>query len=205
METNLEQKQQQLQTQAQEVLEKLGLLTLLSRYGEPHIVGSMELGLMTWRDIDIEIIAPDLSKDSIAEIAAELIKQVHHRIDFGVIDNRGQDNPKLPRSIYLGLKYFGEDIKPEEMLGSSEKAWKIDLHFVLPEDSQGITKTRELKDKLTPEKRQAILQIKEVIATNPKYRKEVFSMDIYQAVLDHNVTDLGGFEKYLQASGGRTL
>jgi len=41
--------------QAHEVLEALNLLHFLSKYGRPKIVGSVALGLMTWRDIDIDL------------------------------------------------------------------------------------------------------------------------------------------------------
>ena len=34
-----------------------GLLTVLARYGEPHLIGSYSLRLMTWRDLDIHVVA----------------------------------------------------------------------------------------------------------------------------------------------------
>ena len=45
-----------LQKEAYEVLEKLDLLNILSTYGKPEIVGSLATGLMTWRDIDLEVV-----------------------------------------------------------------------------------------------------------------------------------------------------
>jgi hypothetical protein len=37
-----------------------GLLALLVRYGEAHVVGSYTLGLMTWRDLDIHLVQESL-------------------------------------------------------------------------------------------------------------------------------------------------
>ncbi len=45
------------------------------------------------------------------------------------------------------------------------------------------------------------LQIKEQISSNPLYRKEIFSTDIYEAVLNHGVKDLKEFKSYLESIG----
>lgn len=85
---DLLEQQSQLQKQAKEVLQTLGLISLLKKYGDPVIVGSMSLGLMTWRDLDIEVVMKKLDMDFIAEICAELVRKSSRRVDFGVIDNR---------------------------------------------------------------------------------------------------------------------
>lgn len=202
MNNNLLKLQSNLQQQAQQVLKKLKLIELLSKYGRPNIVGSMELGLMTWRDIDIEVIVKDSNKEFIAEIVATLIRMLLRRIDFGLVDNRGEfNNPKTPKGIYLGLKYFPEDLKPEEIFGVNEKVWKIDIHFVLSKDSQAIQMTKELASKLTEEKKKAILEIKKEVTKSPKHRKEIFTIDVYNAVLYQGVKNINEFKDYLREKG----
>lgn len=106
-----------------------------------------------------------------------------------------------PTGIYLGVKYYSKDLKAEELLGASEKVWKIDIHFVLEKDSKGVSKTQEVADKLTDEKRKIILKIKGVVFKSPKFRKEIFSMDIYEAVLNQGVKDIFEFKDYLRGRG----
>jgi hypothetical protein len=196
---DLLEQQKNLQKEAQSILEDLDLMNLLKKYGEPVIVGSMALGLMTWRDIDIEIIVDELKKEDLAEICMGLVKNFSRRLDFSVIDDRLRKNK--PNSLYIGLKYFGEDIPNDSLLGANPLAWKLDLHFLLLEDAKGRSTTEELRKKLTPEKIKTILEIKNVIAKSPKHRKEIFSMDIYEAVLDRGVNSLEEFKEYLREQG----
>ncbi|MBI2594053.1 hypothetical protein HYW44_05435 [Candidatus Daviesbacteria bacterium] len=198
---NLIKQQNQLQKDAYKVLEKLQLMELLKNFGEPKIVGSLSLGLMTWRDIDIEVIMKKLDMEFIAEICAKLVRKSSRRIDFGVIDNRDGFNNIRPTGIYLGVKYYSKDLKAGELLGANDKVWKIDIHFVLKKDSKGVQKTQEVADRLTDEIRKIILKIKGVVFKSPKFRKEIFSMDIYNAVLNKGVKNINEFKDYLRERG----
>ena len=196
--------QQKLQVEAQGVLDDLDLINLLKEYGEPQIVGSLALGLMTWRDIDLEIIVDKLDKEVVAEVIKKLVLKTTFRIDITFSDNIARfnnSNPNSPQSLYIGLKYFGKDIPPTEMQGSNPLVWKLDLHFILEEDARSKTKTEELKNQITDDKRKIILEIKDQIASNPKYRKQIFSMDIYQAVLEKGISSLEEFRSYLAETG----
>lgn len=48
-------KEWQLQTEAQVLLRRTQLLTLLAKYGVPRVNGSLSSGLMTRREIDLEL------------------------------------------------------------------------------------------------------------------------------------------------------
>lgn len=52
--TDLTKQQDELQQEAHKILGEIHLMNLLSKYGKPEVIGSVALGLMTWRDIDIE-------------------------------------------------------------------------------------------------------------------------------------------------------
>ncbi|MCL4417194.1 MAG: hypothetical protein M1365_10940, partial [Actinobacteria bacterium] len=56
--------------------------------------------------------------------------------------------------------------------------------------------TLELK-----EKRLIILQIKEALIKNKKYKIEIFSIDVYKAVLEKGVKNLEEFKEYLKSVG----
>ena len=50
---------QMLRNEASNLLNKEGLLTLLTSFGTTRVIGSYTLGTMTWRDIDISMVLPD--------------------------------------------------------------------------------------------------------------------------------------------------
>lgn len=54
--------QEQLHEESQRVLDELALLPELQKYGEPFIVGSFALELLTRRDIDIKVVVDSLDK-----------------------------------------------------------------------------------------------------------------------------------------------
>jgi hypothetical protein len=183
---DLLQQSQNLQREGENVLQALRLLETLSQYGSPTIVGSMATGLMTWRDIDIEIV-----KDINEEDYWQVVKYVFHQVnlkDTTVIDYRKSVNPNTPKGLYLCIRYYGEE----------QKIWKIDIWFLPPRTSKKENINEWIKDKLTKENRKTILEIKFAIHDNPKYTKDIFSIDIYEAVIQHKVKDIEDFKKYLQ-------
>ena len=57
-------------------------------------------------------------------------------------------------------------------------------------------------EKLTPANRQTILAIKSECWNHPEYRRGFSSTDIYAAVLDDHVSELGQFREYLKSKKG---
>src|SRR5688572_13576689 len=100
---NLLEQQQSLQEEANKILAELDLIELLKTCGSPKIIGSMFLGLMTWKDIDIEVVTQTLSKEDVSKIVAKLINNSAKRIDITVLDNTAHDKPGYPQGIYLGI------------------------------------------------------------------------------------------------------
>ncbi len=190
-----------LHEEAESVLEELDLLNVLSKHGTVEIVGSFTLDLMTWRDIDIEVIVPKLERSMVQEICSYLAGLERPRIDFTIMDNLLDKNPNLPNSLYVGVKYFKKDLPHEQRSSGSPFIWKLDIHFVTNEDSRGVAVTKDLKEKITEENKKIILELKHELASHPRYRKEIFSMDIYKSVFDHNVKNIDEFKEYLNQTG----
>ncbi len=199
---DLMKKQDLLQNEAYEVLEELDLLKMLKQFGEPYLVGSADLGLMTWRDIDFEIIVGTLNKSEVLKVVTALLEKTRLRMDITFSDNHDDLEPdRIPRGIYLGVKYYGKIESGERILSGNKNTWKIDLWFVDEGSARSHRNTEEIKQKLDEEKKRIILEIKEQIADHPKYRYEIFSTDIYSAVLDNKVSNLGEFKEYIRKMG----
>ena len=182
-------KQAVLQKEAHEVLGKLQLLEILSKYGKPEIVGSVALGLMTWPDIDIEVVT-DLKEEYMWEVAKHLFN-FFNVIDVGIADHTKGKVPHLPKGLYISARYKEE---------KSENKWKIDIWLKDPKQEREQLSVDWIKSRLTDENRKIIFEIKSELASHPQYRKTIFSVDIYDAVLEEGVKNLEEFKNYLKES-----
>jgi hypothetical protein len=187
-------RQETLQTEGTRVLEGLNLVALLSPLGMPQFTGSFASGLMTWRDIDVQVVAPglDIAKafDTIGRLAGHpRIHRIRYMSESGTFNPTGQLRDER--------SYFGVYYAPDE-----GEEWKLDVSFWLKDVSRSELKDlEEMRSRLTPELRLSILWIKDVWCRLPAYRTQVFSMDIYEAVLEHGVKTPAGFEHYLAERG----
>lgn len=182
--------QNNLQKEGNDVLEKLQLLKFLSKYGKPVITGSLATGLMTWRDIDIELVDETKSFQNIFETISYLfgidnIKNIQLNNNIG-----GRIRAENPNGLYLGFQYQDQEL------------WKIDIWFIHNEKKHsGKDDVLWFMNNIDEEKRKSILIIKNQMATHSKYRKTIFSTDIYDAVLKENIKSYEGFIEYLESKG----
>jgi len=181
----------ELRSNALIILEKWELLDFLNKYGKAYLVGSVELDLMTWRDIDIEIIATETpTKEKSMEIASFLFNFDGVR-KVTPIDYRSVTHPKKPKGLYIGGEYIDEE----------KESWKIDIWYLTPDSANSFEKTKNIKSRLDDANKKIIKEIKKEVHDHPLYRKEIGSVDIYEAVLDNNIHDLEGFRKHLENKG----
>lgn len=183
---NLLKNQSVLQEQANEVVLCLDLKNLLSKFGEFKLVGSIVFGLMTWRDIDIDLVLPS---DPTDEMYWKIVKTLFEKVgvkNLNLADNRKQNEFDRPRSMYIGVKYEDEE----------KQIWKIDIRL-LGKEFVTTDAVEELIKTATEEHRKIILKIKSQVHDNPKYHKTFSSLDIYEAVIKQNISDLNGFHNYL--------
>ena len=186
------QRQDMLQNEAQAAINELSLVRLLSNAGIVKVHGSSVVGLMTWRDIDIAVSSPRLSVERAYEVMMPLlthprIKQVRYLNESGPFYPEG-----LPDERYYFMVLYDRE---------AETDWKIDISFWLGEDVHAEPIHDMIVQKLTPETRLAILRIKAVWWKQPSYRQEISSVDIYDAVLLHEVQTLDEFDQYLSERG----
>ena len=183
--------QEKLQREAKEVIEKLNLVKILSQYGKVNVVGSLKYDLMVWRDIDIDLVL----KNEILEIYYwEIVKKLflNKKIQSMTLsDNRKVEDKNRPKSLYIGVKY--QDNK--------ENIWKIDVRLLNKNDLNTGKIENLINEKITPENRLTILEIKSQICDDPKYHKDFSSVDIYEAVLISGVKNLEEFTNFLKLKG----
>ena len=172
----------QIEAEANRILDS-GLSGLLAEHGEVHLVGSYALRLMTWRDLDIHIVQEAADINRFFELGGQIARLLHpHRMHFR--DESLARTADLPQGFYWGV-YLGDERRG---------AWKIDIWQT---NGQGFESVRRFSDgishRLDTATRQAILAIKAACWTHPEYRRGFTSADIYSAVLDRGVRDIGGF------------
>ena len=181
--------QEELQKEGKKVLDQLGIIKILSKYGNPQIVGSFETGLMVWRDIDIELVKEIDDKDywkAVDELFYDNSKLKY----LTLINFKNSKNPMTPKGFYIGIKCWLEN-----------KEWKIDVWFIPPRLKGSENMNEWVKNRLTDENKKIILQIRNQIHKSQKYRKEIFSTDVYRAVIENRVNNLEGFKEYLKKQG----
>ena len=168
-------RQQALQDEAASVLEDLELLPLLRQIGDPVKVGSLALGLMVARDIDLTILCSELDPERVFELVQPLASHSRvHELRFRNDTNHWNLDGDHPDGVYWGPRYRAE----------AEAEWSLDLWFIHEHSPQvDLEHVVLLPLRLTPETRLAILRIKEDCLGRPWYS----SYGIYSAVLDHGV------------------
>lgn len=176
-----------LQDQAHQVIKRLGLMPTLEKHGQVEIVGSLKHGLMTWRDIDLNVVTQSCLIDEIFWPIVHTIFPISGVKSVHLADNRTQLEKKRPKSLYLGIKY--EDVRGE--------IWKIDIRFLDKQSVQVNEIDRLLMHLMTGELKEIILHIKSQVDNDPQYHRSFSSVDIYKAVLLGGVKDLSAFRRYL--------
>ncbi|MDB5209554.1 MAG: hypothetical protein JWQ30_381 [Sediminibacterium sp.] len=177
-----------IREEADEILGKKGLLDILCSYGTPHISGSYQLNLMTWRDLDIYLEVENLSEIDFFGLGGK-ISAAFNPIKMSYRNEVVARTMDLPLGLYWGI-YLGDE---------RNGAWKIDLWAVDNTECKRLTQyCAVIKQKLTPLNILQILRIKSQCWKDPGYRKTYNSMTIYHAVFEKNVTDIEEFRNYLR-------
>lgn len=169
---------------------KIGLHKLLASFAKPNISGSYALNLMTWRDLDIYLESAVVSEQKFFELGSK-IHELLHPVKMSFRNELVAQTKGLPHGLYWGV-YLGD-----ERAG----AWKIDIWCVAPDECKRLLNTcTAIQSKLTPAFSGRIMKIKSQCWQDRNYRKTFNSMEIFDAVLFHGITDIAGFREYLIAN-----
>ncbi len=177
-----------LREEAYSLIKDLKLKQLLSEYGQFVLIGSVKYNLMTWRDIDIDVVMKDAPKD---EEFWEIVKQIF-KIDGNeltmIVDNRTVETPDRPKSMYIGFK----------MKDKNNNLWRFDIRLISTKHMTANKISDMIEKHIDDEKRRTILEIKAKVHDDPRYHKDYQSIDIYEAVLLNNVTTFEEFKNYIK-------
>jgi hypothetical protein len=176
-----------LRAEADALLESRGLRKVLEQYAPIHVVGSYALELMVWRDLDVLMEAPGISVDEFFDLGRRIATSLFPWKMF-FTNSRDHDGAPHPRGLYWGIRLG--DIKAG--------AWKIDLWAFEPEQSrEKILECEHLKARVNQQDRLTILRLKSQLWHDARYRDQVTSQDIYDAVLEHGTRSLADFWTYV--------
>lgn len=177
-----------IKREADEILYKKGLLEILNSFGTPYVHGSYILDLMTWRDLDIYLESDEIAEADFLMLGRQVCK-AFAPVKMSYRNELRAKTEGLPLGLYWGV-YLGN-----ERAG----AWKIDIWAVSAEECQQRLRYGDsIKEKLTPEAVQRILEIKSACWTDEAYRRYYSSGDIYKAVLENKVGSVEEFNDYIR-------
>ncbi len=181
-----------LRAEGRRVLADSGIGAIIDEAGFAP-VGSQVMRTMTWRDLDFE--RPEATPDwqehweigrrlAMTGWCVRMVCTDNHRAAFGI------------RSLYWGLR-VADPARTEPIDVYDRNVWKVDLHSLPPEDVEANAQQAERwTSRMTEEDRANIIAIKKALCYGPEYRRTVFSVHIYQAVLEHGVQDLPAFRRW---------
>ncbi len=184
-----------LQTEAGEVMRTLDVMTMLAPLGHPEHIGSSAVsGLMVWRDIDVTVRCQDVTLERVWDALRPLLTNPRvTRLSYS--NETGERSPTGDpgdQRFYFVIHY-------ETATGAD---WKIDITLWASDAPRPhLAQLAELKRRLTPETRLAILWIKDVWHRLPVYPYEVGGYEVYDAVLEHGARSPDDFDRYLRERG----
>lgn len=186
------QKAKQLEKDALEIFSDLGLDKYFADFGKVKLVGSITYGLMSWEDLDIDLITKAVPDDELFWNTAKFLMKNKNIKLLLLADNRtGQKEINRPKSIYLGVKYIYKN----------SVEWKIDIRLIQRNEVQVLPDWMGSIDKLDDSRKLVILKIKDRIKENPEYHKSISSMDVYDAVINQEVDSFKAFMKWVEEKG----
>lgn len=169
-------------SQADRILYEFGLLNKLEELGVPHLIGSYRMDMMAWNDLDIDIENDGMLLDKLYELSS-FILNTFHPIWY---EAKEEVNAEGKTVWFHGF---------ETMI--TGELWNIDLWFF---DKETIANAEKYCDDIAQRaseiQKEIIVQIKEELIARNLYSFEKYkSLDVYKAVLEHDVEDVEGFLK----------
>ncbi|MDA3861159.1 MAG: hypothetical protein PF445_08015 [Melioribacteraceae bacterium] len=176
--------EKQIRMEADEILYYKGLLKLLNQFGRAEVTGSYQLQLMCKKDLDIGLVNSNLQPVQFFELGSKIVKLLkphsvfYRNTRIKAVKNRPTD------ALYFGVLF---------------KDWKIDLWVI---SEEWATESQKYIDsiigKLSKEKKEIILKIKEYYLNSPQYGRSFSSKEVYSSVLDNNIPTIEEFRRVIE-------
>lgn len=169
--------------QADLILYQYGLWEEIKKYGVPHLIGSYRMDMMAWNDLDLDIENDAMSLDKLYRLSGFILRHFHPT---------WYEAKEEVTSEGKTVWFHGFETLIEGEL------WNVDLWFFDRETIQAAEKDcdRRLQQvNARPGSREQILCLKKDLIKRGLYSfGQYTSMDVYEAVLDRQIT---GIEEFL--------
>ncbi|MCW8849230.1 MAG: hypothetical protein OQJ81_04560 [Melioribacteraceae bacterium] len=173
-----------IKQEAKSLLNKYSIIETIKNYGMLKFTGSYELDLMLKKDIDISLINDNMQVADFTQLGKELI-----------------DKLNTPTVYYRNTNITPVDKRPENAMywGIKTGEWWIDI-WAMNESvyKRAESYISEIKSKLTQQNRITILQLKNELLSLNLYGEKFGSRELYDAVLNNNVSSFQSFEEYIK-------
>jgi hypothetical protein len=187
-----------LRAEADRVLEASGIGAILAEEGYVP-VGSRVMRTMTWRDMDFECYDPNPDWNRHWDVGTRLARTGWCCRLQGIDVYREQ---WMDYGYYWGVRVV--DPAQRSAPPGDPAVWKLDLWMAREEEfARGLGPRRRWAALMTEKARADILSIKEIVCREPEYGRSVLSVHLYEAVLEHGVSDLAGFRRWWDEAKGR--
>lgn len=194
MTKNFQEIAKSIRSNAKQVLESKKIDSTIRQMGELFYTGSYALDLMTWNDIDMQVVVKNGTNaiEALGSIFNHLMNDPGF-IEAQIIHFRGNYKPKMPRGVYLGIKMDYPD------LGG---IWKLDIWSLAKQDfEKNRVLIETLKSKLDPQNRALILELKHEMMAGSERVPQMGSHFLYQAILLDGIRDKEALYKYFASQG----
>jgi hypothetical protein len=179
-----------LTAEAVELVDRIDLTSHFKAFGDPVVIGSAISGLMVTRDLDVMFTAPKATPFEVF-VALAGISGDGRLLTADFRDERGD---RRPTSTITDERLY---VVGEYLLGA--QIWKVEITIWLHAVDRPHRAAAEALRNVSAEQRLAILRIKDHWQHSPSYPYVVSGMDVYAAVLEHDVRTSNEFSSYLRA------
>lgn len=183
-----------IRSNARQVLESKKIDSTLRKLGQLFYTGSYALDLMTWNDIDMQIVFRDGINpiEALGNVFNVLIKDPDF-IEAQMIHFHGNFKPRMPRGVYLGIKIDCPN------LGG---IWKLDIwSLAAPDFEKNRVLIETLKSRLDPQTRDLIFELKHEMMSGNGRVPQMGSHFLYQAILLNGMRDKKALYAYFANQG----
>lgn len=173
---------QLIRRNADRILYKYGLLDMLRAIGTPHIVGSYQMDMMAWNDLDIDIENDGMSLPKLYRLTGQILEAFRP----SWYEAKEERTPEGKTVWFHGF---------EAVVGG--ELWNVDLWFF---DRETIAAAEQYCSRIagaaSAVQREQIVAIKRGLLKRELYAYDKFrSMDVYRAVLEEDVRNIDEFLK----------
>ena len=173
---------QLIRRNADRILYKYGLLDMLRAIGTPHIVGSYQMDMMAWNDLDIDIENDKMSLSKLYRLTGQILEAFRP----SWYEAKEERTPEGKTVWFQGF---------EAMIGG--ELWNVDLWFF---DRETIAAAEQYCSRIASAasavQREQIVAIKRGLLERELYAYDKFrSMDVYRAVLEEHIQNTDEFLK----------